>query len=477
MTNPLDLLATAVSSARGLWSGGDGLEALSQSALIALNNELAQAQRVLDSARARVASEIARQSSPDLGPEGLAKKQGYRSPVTLIAGTAGTSNGEAARLLQVGEATAPRKSFGGDKPARRPHVAAAIEAGWIGTNPAAAIISMLDRIALRVDPDVLDESERTLVEKARGLSTNQLHRLLTRAEAWLDPGGIVLREDEMRAKSEAHSFEDKQGMLHINAVFDPERGAPVKAVLEAYVRAELSAQRDGDAAGAGASASDGVGTDASSGSGSGSGLGSGSPGLPGAPRRSIPQMQADALVKMAEHLLGCEHRDMPVEGATVVVRIDLTDLQSGEGSATIDGLAAPVSVATARRMAASGGVIPCVLGADSEILDWGRRRRLFSPAQRLALVERDGGCAMCGAPPSHTKAHHIRWWARDAGPTDLANGVLLCESCHHRVHDNGWEIRIDGLGTRGRVWFLPPPDVDPARTPRLGGRARYDLVS
>lgn len=128
-------------------------------------------------------------------------------------------------------------------------------------------------------------------------------------------------------------------------------------------------------------------------------------------------------------------------------------------------------------MAAGGGVIPWVMGSDSEILDGGREKRLFTRAQRLALVERDGGCAMCGLPPEMTRAHHIRWWQRDAGPTDLSNGVLLCETCHHRIHDNDWEIRIDGTGLTARVWFTPPRYVDPARTPRLGGRTRFDIAA
>ncbi|WP_082297726.1 HNH endonuclease [Microbacterium sp. GCS4] len=84
---------------------------------------------------------------------------------------------------------------------------------------------------------------------------------------------------------------------------------------------------------------------------------------------------------------------------------------------------------------------------------------------------------MCGLPPQMTKAHHLRWWHRDTGPTDLDNGVLLCESCHHRIHDNGWEIRIEGRGVAARVWLIPPASVDPARTPRLGGRARYDIAA
>ena len=55
--------------------------------------------------------------------------------------------------------------------------------------------------------------------------------------------------------------------------------------------------------------------------------------------------------------------------------------------------------------------------------------------------------------------------------------MLLCESCHHRIHDNDWDIRIDGTGTRAKVWFIPPPHIDPTQTPRLGGRARYDYAA
>lgn len=446
MANPLQLLAETVSAARGLWTGEDDLEALEQRELVALNAQLSTAQRALDGARARVAREIARQSSPDLGPEGLAKKQGFRTPESLIAATTGTTVAEASRLLQVGEATTPRRTFEGEPPARRPHVAKALAAGLLRSDQAAAIIALLDRIAVRVDAAVLDRGEQDLVAQAAGMAMNDLARLLLRAETALDPAGVAERENQMKAKTGARMYEDKFGMLHVEGVWDPENGAPIKVAIESYVRAQLQAAR-GDTVD------------------------------PDAPRRTVPQMQADAVTRLAQHLLGCERRDVPVEGATVVVRIDLADLESGDGYATIDGLAAPVTAATARRMAASGGVIPCVLGGDSEILDWGRRQRLFTLAQRLALVERDGGCAMCGVPPSHAKAHHLRWWARDAGPTDLANGVLLCESCHHRIHDNGWEIRIDGAGTRAKVWFLPPPGVDPARTPRLGGRARFDLVA
>jgi hypothetical protein len=445
MTEHLEKLAAAVSAAGAVW-GARPVESLAPAELVSLNNRLAETQRLLDASRAQVAAEIARQSRPELGPAGLAKTQGYRSPTALIAATTGSTTGDAARLLKVGEATAPRMTLSGQAaPARHPHVAAALSAGRIGAAAASAIITMLDGIALRAGLETTGRAEQSLVEKAPGLTADQLARLITRAQAWLDPKGVEAREDELRAEQSLHLHEDRSGMIVIAAKLDPEHGAPVKLFIESYIAAELRAQRDQG------------GTDAA--------------------RRSVPQLQADALAWLAGHALGCANRDLPIEGATVIVRIDHEDLVAGTGCATIDGQAAPVSVATARRMAAGGGVISCVLGADSEVLDWGRRRRLYTVAQRLVLGERDGGCAMCGAPPSHTKAHHIRWWARDAGPTDIDNGVLLCESCHHRIHDNGWDIRIEGTGTRAKVWFLPPRRVDPDRRPRLGGRARFDFAA
>jgi hypothetical protein len=62
-----------------------------------------------------------------------------------------------------------------------------------------------------------------------------------------------------------------------------------------------------------------------------------------------------------------------------------------------------------------------VLGAESLPLDLGRAARLFTKAQRLALGERDGGCASCGQNIGYVEAHHIDWWERDTGPTDLSN--------------------------------------------------------
>lgn len=54
---------------------------------------------------------------------------------------------------------------------------------------------------------------------------------------------------------------------------------------------------------------------------------------------------------------------------------------------SLDAIEHPISAATARRLAFEAGIIPIVLGGDSQVLEFGRARRLFTKEQRLALTE------------------------------------------------------------------------------------------
>ncbi|WP_295774436.1 HNH endonuclease signature motif containing protein [uncultured Microbacterium sp.] len=453
MENRLDGIAAAL-DALAAAGGAQAPAALSPSALVEVNRAFGVLMRQVDAAFAPVAAEISRQSRPQLGGDSLAKKQGFRSPVALIQATTGASVGEAIRLVQVGESTAPRTSISGEsRPAAHPHVAAAVAAGALSMTAASAIITLLDKLSLRVDSARRDAAERDLCQRAPGLRADELTRLLAHAEAELDPDGLAAAHEEHRS-ARALRMQERDGMLHLTGVFDVATAAPIKTVLDAMVTRVLQNNEHaprhehggGDDPEAGALRDE----------------------------RTVPQMRADALHELCAHALGCEQVPT-VATTTVVVRMTLDQLESGCGVARIDGFDASLPAAEVRRLAADLQVIPCVLGGDSEILDWGRTRRLFSPAQKLALAERDGGCAFCGAPPAWTHGHHIAWWNRDAGPTDLDNGVLLCTGCHHRIHSDGWELRVDGVGVAARVWFIPPPWIDADRTPRIGGGARYAL--
>ncbi len=417
-------------------------DALAPGELAAVNAAFGALKRQVEAAFAPVAAEIARQSRVELGKDSFARKQGFRTPAALIQATTGGSMGEAIKLVQVGEATAPRVSLTGQvMPARHQAVADAVAAGLLAVTAASAIVTMLDRVAPRIDPARADAAEAELVSLAPGLRIDELHRLIVRAEAHLDPDGLEPRHEEHRAQRD-FSMRERDGRFVFSGQVDIETGAPIKAAVEALVAQGLRANHDA--------------TDATR------------------DQRSVAQMRADALATICRHAIGCD--TLPTgPNTTVIVRMTLEELQTGIGAATIDGIDLPLPAGAVRRLACDLQVIPVVLGSDSEILDWGRDRRGFTRAQKLALATRDGGCACCGAPTAWTEVHHLRWWKRHRGTTDLSNGVLLCTACHHRLHDDGWDIHIDGIGVNATVWLIPPPWIDPAQTPRLGGVKRYTL--
>ena len=120
-----------------------------------------------------------------------------------------------------------------------------------------------------------------------------------------------------------------------------------------------------------------------------------------------------------------------------------------------------ISAAQVRLLACSAGVLPQVLGGASLPLDLGTTQRLFNATQRRALAVRDRGCCYpgCDRPPAWCEGHHWRdaWKPRRLGgphgPTDIANGCLLCAYHHRLVHERDIEIRERD----GHLEFLVPP--------------------
>jgi hypothetical protein len=134
---------------------------------------------------------------------------------------------------------------------------------------------------------------------------------------------------------------------------------------------------------------------------------------------------------------------LPLHGGdatTMLVTVDLEVLRSGIGIAHAGD--AQLSAGEARRLACTASIMPMVLGGASQVLDAGRTRRLFSPAQRRILAVSQPTCRGigCDIPAAWCEAHHAgEPWAR-GGRTDLADGVLLCSFHHHRAHDGHYQL-------------------------------------
>ncbi|RLB59372.1 MAG: hypothetical protein DRI90_15485 [Deltaproteobacteria bacterium] len=120
---------------------------------------------------------------------------------------------------------------------------------------------------------------------------------------------------------------------------------------------------------------------------------------------------------------------------------------------------------TLQRLACDCGVTVVKTGPDGMPLDVGRKRRTIPPALWTALLIRDGGgCRFPGCTSRIFLAgHHIRPWAQ-GGPTNLDNTLIVCGSCHERLHEGGFRVERQADGT---VRFFTPDGktIDPCPAP------------
>ena len=109
-----------------------------------------------------------------------------------------------------------------------------------------------------------------------------------------------------------------------------------------------------------------------------------------------------------------------------------------------------------------------VIGASGEVLDLGRDERLFQRQHWRALFAMGiRMCAVpgCGMPLRYTELHHIAWWDRDDGPTDLVNCAPYCSFHHHEIHRLDIRISRRPNGSfehrhpDGRRYGGAPPDA------------------
>ncbi|HEY8911954.1 HNH endonuclease signature motif containing protein [Lacisediminihabitans sp.] len=439
--------AGCLGAANSLGAPDSSLGALTDSELLHTLEAAFARRHEIDAELVRLASQVVERSRSSLGPAGLASRLGQTSPAALLTDIGRIPSDEAFRLCRVGEATGTRMSLVGERmPPLYPALTEALAAGGIPVASANWIVSALSQVAPQAHPDEFAEAERQLAAHAADRSADEIRKLATRFRDMLDVDGIEPREEALAQLCSLRRIVRHNGMKRYVIDLDPLGSAHLDASIDAAVTQAIRSVRF-----EGGEGPDACGDDREQ--------------LPDP--RTLTQIAAAAIVEIARHANSCTSTHVPVPSATIVVRMTLESLMSGLGEAHIDGIEQPISAGTARRLAADAHLIPMVLGGPSEVLDLGASRRLFSRAQRLALAERDGGCAVrgCHRPPSYTEAHHIQWWSHTKR-TDLDNGILLCSKHHHGVHRDGWGIEvIDNV-----PWFVPPSSVDVQRTPRRGGR-------
>ena len=372
--------------------------------LLTLTTEVERVGRLVDALRTSAAAEISRRSDRALGHDGLASRQGHRTPSALLASLTLVSGRQADRRARVAQLAHPL-----------PELAAAVADGSIGIDAAESIASALAPLA-----SVGSDDLGALLRLAATRPADEVAVAAKATRDRLDALGVEQRERDLRAQRYLRFGRESEGMVPLHGLLPPEEAGVVQAIFHArtsirrtvsFTDPENQVERSLD-------------------------------------DRTMDQRRADTLVeicRVAAGTLSADAASTPLSNGagTVVVTIDHKTLLAELGAARIEGVADSISASSARRIACDAHILPMVLGGASLPLDFGQSRRLFSAAQRKALALRDRGCAApgCDVPPGWTQAHHITPWSR-GGPSDLKNGILLCSFHHHQVHEGRLAITI-----------------------------------
>jgi hypothetical protein len=317
-------------------------------------------------------------------------------------------------------------------------LAVAVRAGDVTPAQARVVVRALEDLPDELPPDLLDRAEHALIDRAARFAPQQLARIGRHVLAVVAPHVVDAAEARRLAALEAEGRRRTRltlrrlgdGTTRLSARLPDLAATRLATYLEAYANprrdgSPVEHRNDDDDAAAGASAHDPV------------------------ARLPYPRRLGEAFCHLLESL---DPQRLPVHGGdatTIILAMPFESLVSGLGAADVIGASTVpsdthvdpcagerLSAADARRLACNARLIPAVLGKASEVLDLGRAQRLFTAAQRRALLLRDRTCRAedCDIPGTWSEAHHWVPWAH-GGRTDVDNGVLLCSHHHHRAHD------------------------------------------
>ncbi|WP_328321100.1 HNH endonuclease [Kribbella sp. NBC_00382] len=289
---------------------------------------------------------------------------------------------------------------------------------------ARAIMSALEQIpkSANVPVEELDAAATQMVQAARHMKPNELQSMGVQVRNILDTDGPEPRENAARQREEVWVTKAEDG-VKFGGYLAGENAEKLQTVLQTGAKPHKTSEGEPDP-------------------------------------RSRGKRQADALIDALD--ISLASGDLPTRGGVkphITVTINLDDLLEAGRQATGDlTYGDGLSASAIRRLACDAGIIPVVLGSDSQPLDVGREKRYVTDGLRNALNQRDRGCVVCHAPPIYCDAHHLISWA-DGGVTSLANLVLLCRVDHTSLHDGHWTITI----INNQVQVTRPTWADPPR--------------
>jgi len=333
--------------------------------------------------------------------------------------------------------------------------AAAQAAGSINSEHVDKIREAMSRVPGFVDAATREEIERDLARIATEVGPHELGKAADTVLFLLDQDGPAPNDTERKRKRGLTAGPQRRdGMVAITGDLTPEAWAILEPIFAKWAApgmcnpddeapcvsgTPLQAQIDGD-------------------------------------HRTLAQRQHDALVAVGRNALESgELGQLNGLPTSIIIRTTLQDLESHAGVGVTGG-GSLVPISDVIRMAGHANHWLAIFDkATGQTVDLFRAKRVASPAQRIMLIARDGGCTKpcCAVPAYGAQVHHaLRDWADD-GNTNVDEMTLACGPDNRLVDTHGgWTTTINA---HGDVEWAPPPDLDTGQT-RINYYHRPELL-
>jgi hypothetical protein len=298
---------------------------------------------------------------------------------------------------------------------------AAMAEGRLHADQAHVILDSLKQLPDDLDPELVEQAEQHLIGRAADFDANGLRHLGRRLLEVVAPEAadahlakLLEREEHEAAKATTLTmWEDGQGKVHGRFTLDALTGAMLKKHLLALAAPKHRASKG-----------------------------------PLGERRPTPERLGEAFAELVQRYPATRLPKAGGLNATIVVLMPLQTLLGGLKAAKLD-TGETISPGLARKLACEAGIIPAVLGGDSQVLDLGRKRRFHNGYQRIKATIEHRGCAIegCDYPPGMCHMHHPTAWSNGGGTN--SDGILICPQHHTRAHHPAYTMTKVPTGKYG----------------------------
>jgi len=362
---------------------------------------------------------------------------------------------DANRRLAEAAVLGPRRALTGEPLAPVLAATAAAQArGAINGEHVDTLRDAMNRIPGFVDTATREEIERDLVRIAEGAGPKELGKAADTMLFLLDQDGPEHDDTERnRKRGLVAGPQGRDGMVAIKGDLTPEAWAIYEAIFAKWAAPGMCNPDDEQPCVSGTPSREQIDID----------------------HRTLAQRQHDALVAIGRNALESgelgQHNGLPT---SVIIRTTLQDLESRAGVG-ITGGGSLLPITDVIRLAGHANHWLAVFDkATGHALDLFRAKRVASPAQRIMLIGRDGGCTKpcCTVGAYGSQVHHAaKDWA-DGGNTNVDEMTLACGPDNRLVDTNGWTTRIN---THNDVEWIPPQHLDTGQT-RINYHHRPELL-